>query len=151
AHQGRHDLPRGNCHGEIPWRYQPGHSNWLARADCRLVRELSLGGEPMEAAAFSSNEIGHVDSFLNVAACFLEHLAHFASHIASELFLALYKNLADLEQYFSPPRGWRFAPGRQSLGCSLNSTVDIFRGRSREPADQLSGVTRAAIVNILSG
>ena len=40
-------------------------------------------------AALAGHELCHVDRFLNVAACFLEHLAHLARHIACEVFLAV--------------------------------------------------------------
>src|SRR5262249_19547914 len=97
AHQSRNNLPRGDRHGEIPRRYQAGHSDGLARAESGFVGELGLGREPVQASALPGDEVCHIDGFLNVAASFLEHLAHFASHIASELLLALYQYLTDSE------------------------------------------------------
>src|SRR5262249_41751947 len=114
-------------------------------------RKLGFGREAMKATPFARNEIGHVDGFLNVAARLSEHLAHFSSHIAGELLLALNQDLADLEQDFGATGSRGLAPGRQCGGGSLDARVDIISGGSREAAYQFPGVGWIAVFNVPAG
>ena len=99
ADQRRDDLPRRDRHRKIPRRDDRADAERLTHRHRELVAQLGRHGLAVLAPPFARHEEGHVDRFLDVAARFVEDLAHLARHVARERLLALGEQLRGAEQH----------------------------------------------------
>ena len=104
-----HDgIAMGKFHGRDHAADAHGHADGHGE----LVLQLGGRGLAEERPPFARHVVGGVDCLLHVAAGLAQHFAHFACHVAGELFLALQQQLA------GSGRGFRRASGRASAAMS---------------------------------
>ena len=117
----------------------------LPHAHGELIGQLRRSGLAEQPPPLARHVIGHVDGFLNVAACFRQHLAHLASHVASEVFLALHEQLRSAEENFGALGSRNQPPVFVSVSCGRHCGVHVLRpGQGKHP-DNLIGVRGIAI------
>ena len=145
ADQGRHHLPRGNGHREIPRRDHPADADGLPHAHGEFVGQFRRRGLTKEPAAFAGHVVGHVDGFLHVAARFFEDFTHFAGHVLGKILFALDEQLGGAEQNFRAfGRGYQ-PPFFVCFCCRFYRRIDIFVGRGHEHSHQLIAVRGVAV------
>ena len=152
AHECRHDLPRRNRHREIPRRDDRAHPERLPSPTSRICHEAPMAPSDALAAPLARHEVGHVDRFLDVAACLLEHLTHFAGHVARELLLARSDDRAAAKRTsrasaqapaaMSNTRARRPAPPPRRLRDSSPGTTRLSRRDWRDFLERPAGFRR---------
>jgi hypothetical protein len=91
----------------------------------------------VQPAAFAGHEVGHVDRFLDIAARFLEHLAHLARHVARERLLAVGQQLRGAKQQLGATRRRHEPPLLVGAACGVDRALNVLAGRLLEHAHQL--------------
>src|SRR5436190_18034234 len=82
ADKRRDQLPRRYRHREIERRDEPADAYRLTNTHREFVRHLSWRGKAVKPSTLARGIIRAIDRFLDVAAGFLQNLAHFARHLA---------------------------------------------------------------------
>ena len=145
------ELPRWNRHGEVPGRDHGANADGLADGHGELVGQLGGHGVAEHAAAFTGHEVSGVDGFLGVAACFFQDLAHFASHVAGVVFLALFKNLGGAIEHFGAAGRGNETPLGKGAGGGVDGGIDVVLRGALEDADDFAGVGWVEVLEGLSG
>ena len=102
----------------------------------------------VQTAPFGSDEICHIDRFLNIATRFFQHLSHFAGHIFREFFFLCGQHFACAIQDFSSLRGRNQSPALKSFCRSLNGSLNVGCIAVRKFANHIlpvSGVHRGTL------
>src|ERR1019366_6131574 len=145
ADDGGQQLPRRDCHGEIPGRDHAADADRLADGHGELVGQFRVHGRAEEAAAFAGVVVGGVNRFLHVAAGFFEHLAHFAGHVAGVLFFALDQDLGGAEDHLGAAgRGHQTPFGKRALG-RIHGCVYVGLIGALEDGDDFASIRGVAV------
>jgi hypothetical protein len=139
AHERGRDLPAGNGDRKVPRCDRPDDPDRHADAHLELVRHLRRGRLAEETPSLACHVVGHVDRFLDVAACLGTDLPHLLDHELGELLLAVDESLADAEEDLGALGSRNEAPALVGALGGRNGAVDVLRPRLREDPDQLTG------------
>ena len=103
----------------------------------------------MKTSTLTSRVIGAIDRLLDIAARFLEHLAHFAGHVPCVLIFVFAEDLAEVEQQLGTLRCRSPSPLRRRVLCRLNGSVYVVRIRCRKTPNDIRRVGRVYILEPL--
>ena len=146
----REELPRWNCHGEVPGRDHGADADGLADRHGEFVGQLRRNGVAEHASTFTSHEVSSVDGFLCVATRFFQDLAHLASHVARVVFLALFENLRGAVKHFGAAWRRNETPLGKGAGGGVDGGVDVVLRGALEDADDFAGVGGIEVLEGLS-
>src|SRR5262249_46389427 len=127
--------PRRDRHWKIPRGNQRADANRLSSANCKFVWQLCLGSESVESSSLTSDEISHIDRFLDVATSLIQHLTHLTCHICRKLFFTLDEYLTCFEENFRATWCGYLAPLWEGFCRSSDGAIDIFSIGCRENTD----------------
>src|SRR4029434_4952213 len=116
-----------------------------AHRHSKFVRQFRRSRLAEKPSPLAGDIEGSIDSFLDVAACLLQDLAHLPGHAASDLFLMPAQKLAHPVEDLAPFWRRHEAPERKRLLCGLNRSVYILRAGDRKQADQVVTIRRVMV------
>src|SRR5262245_53516176 len=143
--QGWKQFPRRDRHGKVPWRNQRADTDGRAHRHSKFVRQFRRSCLAEKPSPLAGDIEGSIDSFLDVAACLLQDLAHLPGHAVSDLFLMPAQKLAHLVEDLAPFWRRHEAPERKRLLCGLNRSVYILRAGDRKQANQVVTIRRVMV------
>ena len=142
GHQGRHHLPAGDGHREVPGRDDAGYADRLADAHGPLVGQLRGHRVAEHATPFAGHQEGDVDALLDVAPRLGQDLAHLPRHGTGEALLVVGHQGAEAVEDLATLGGGHRPPGRKGGLGGPDGHRRVARIGGGEGADEVARVGR---------